>query len=158
MPDISFNEAKRKLSLIVMTKILVFGTFDGLHEGHLNFFKQAKKYGNRLMAVIARDLTVKKVKKRYCYKSERKRLNDVMATGLISKAFLGHLDDPYRRISEIKPDIICLGYDQKIFTDKLKKEIKKRNLKIKVYRMKAHKPKTFHSSILKHVRHLQNTK
>jgi len=28
-----------------MKKILVFGTFDGLHSGHLNFLEQAKKYG-----------------------------------------------------------------------------------------------------------------
>jgi len=27
-----------------MKKVLVFGTFDGLHPGHINFFEQAKSW------------------------------------------------------------------------------------------------------------------
>ena len=41
---------------------MVFGTFDGLHKGHLNFFKQAKKLAQKsfLIVSIARDLNVLK--------------------------------------------------------------------------------------------------
>lgn len=30
-------------------KALAFGTFDGLHEGHEDFFRQAKKFGDNLI-------------------------------------------------------------------------------------------------------------
>ncbi|MBI2582387.1 adenylyltransferase/cytidyltransferase family protein, partial [Candidatus Woesearchaeota archaeon] len=31
-----------------MKKVMCFGTFDLLHLGHLNYFQQAKKYGDYL--------------------------------------------------------------------------------------------------------------
>ena len=45
-----------------MTKVMVFGTFDYLHEGHKDFFRQAKQYGDELVVVVARDETVKQIK------------------------------------------------------------------------------------------------
>lgn len=43
-----------------MKKVLIFGSFDSLHKGHLNLFKQARKHGDKLIAVVARDETIKK--------------------------------------------------------------------------------------------------
>ena len=45
------------------TKIMIFGTFDGLHKGHLNFFKQAKNFiqNSFLIVSIARDKNVYKI-------------------------------------------------------------------------------------------------
>ena len=40
-------------------KVICFGTFDILHLGHVNFFKQAKSLGDELVVVIARDVNVK---------------------------------------------------------------------------------------------------
>ena len=42
------NEQKK------ITKVMCFGAFDGLHKGHLSYFKQARKYGDYVIAVIAR--------------------------------------------------------------------------------------------------------
>ena len=39
-------------------KVMVFGTFDGLHPGHLSYFKQARKYGDYLIAIVALDENV----------------------------------------------------------------------------------------------------
>jgi len=41
-----------------------------------------------------------------------------------------------------------LGYDQKVFTENLSKELEKIGLKIKIYRMKPYKPERFHSVII----------
>ncbi|HLC71304.1 MAG TPA: adenylyltransferase/cytidyltransferase family protein, partial [Candidatus Nanoarchaeia archaeon] len=38
-----------------MKTVMCFGTFDILHPGHLHYLQQAKKYGDYLMVVIARD-------------------------------------------------------------------------------------------------------
>ena len=43
---------------------MVFGAFDCLHPGHLDFFKQAKKYGDYLIVSVGTDKNVKKIQKR----------------------------------------------------------------------------------------------
>jgi len=45
-----------------MVKVMASGTFDLLHMGHIYYLKEAKKYGNKLSVVIARDTTVRKLK------------------------------------------------------------------------------------------------
>lgn len=35
-----------------MIKVLVFGTFDGLHERHIDFFRQAKACGDHLTVIV----------------------------------------------------------------------------------------------------------
>lgn len=131
-----------------MTKVMVFGTFDGIHPGHLNFFKQAKKYGDFLIVVVARDKTIKRIKKHLPSLKERERLKIIENCQLVNKAFLGRLQNPYWIIKKIKPNVICLGYDQIAFTEDLGQELKKMGLKTKVYRLKPYKPERYHSIIL----------
>ena len=54
-------------------KIMAFGTFDILHAGHLNFFKQARKLSKYpfLIVSVARDVNVKKIKN-CCRKIKKK--------------------------------------------------------------------------------------
>lgn len=132
-----------------MKKVMVFGTFDVLHKGHLNFFKQAKKYGDYLIVAVARDDIVKKVKGKKPKHNEKQRLNKIQKLDIVDKAVLGMKKDKYKNIEKYKPDIICLGYDQTAFTDKLKQELKKRKLKTKIIRLKPYKPHKYKSSKLK---------
>ena len=132
-----------------MKKVLVAGVFDGLHTGHLNFFKQAKKYGDYLVVVVAKDRTVKTIKGRFPLKSEKERLKDVQQQcEIVDEVRLGYFNDPYKIIAEVKPDIICFGYDQEIFIRELPQALKKIRLKVKTYRLKPYKPEKYHSSIL----------
>lgn len=101
------------------TVVMVFGTFDGLHPGHLNLFEQARKHGTRLIAVIGRDATVMKAKGRAPVQNENQRLEAVKRTGLVDEVRLGHESDYYKVIRDVQPDVICLGYDQTHFTNKL---------------------------------------
>jgi FAD synthetase len=130
-------------------KVMVFGTFDGLHEGHLNFFEQARERGDFLIAVAGRDVNIKKIKGHFPKNRERDRFSDLQRCKLVDKPVLGYEEDVYMIIETLKPDVICLGYDQVSFSKKLKAELKKRDLKIEIFRMKAYKPKEMHSSILK---------
>ncbi|MFA5021982.1 MAG: adenylyltransferase/cytidyltransferase family protein [Patescibacteria group bacterium] len=125
-----------------MKKVMVFGTFDGLHAGHLNLFKQAKKFGDQIIVVIARDKNVKKIKGRLPKFNELKRLGGIKKINIADTVVLGQIRDPYQVIKKYQPDIICLGYDQVNFTADLKKLFPK----IKIIRLKSYQPNIYKSS------------
>lgn len=139
-----------------MKKVLCFGTFDILHPGHIYFLKECKKLGDFLVVVVARDLTVKKVKGRWPKNDEKSRKQSLvkLETGKIKKTkianqvILGKKDDPYKIIEKIRPDIICLGYDQKTFTEDLKLKLARRGIDCEVSRIGAFKPEKYKSSKL----------
>jgi len=131
-------------------KVMAFGTFDILHKGHENFLKQAKKYGNYLIIVIARDKTVLKVKGKLPKNNEKKRLSIMKENNLADKVVLGNLNDKYKIIKKYQPETICLGYDQQIFTESLKEKLKEYNLlNTKIVRLKAYCPEKYKSSMFR---------
>ncbi len=133
---------------VTYNKAMVFGTFDILHPGHLNFFKQVKKCGDYLIAVVARDRTVLEVKGKLPRNNEKIRLNNVKKIKLVDQAVLGNIKNKYAKIKKLKPAVICLGYDQKIFTEGLKNKIKDFGLKTKIIILKPYKPEIYKSSKL----------
>lgn len=130
-------------------KVLVFGTFDRLHPGHRALFSQAKKLGDQLYVVVARDETVLTTKKHLPEQNEQQRLEHVRNAPDVFSARLGQEGDKYAVIEEIQPDIIALGYDQTFFTDRLTSELSKRGLHPRVVRLKAHQPERYKSSLLR---------
>ncbi len=135
-----------------MEKVMVFGTFDILHDGHLNFFKQAGKYGT-LIIVVARDKNVERLKGRLPKNNERKRKRSIESLRL-GKVVLGDLKDPYKIIRQEKPDVICLGYDQQHFTKHLKTELVKAVLATKIKRLRPYNPQIYKSSKLDNAKRL----
>lgn len=130
-------------------KVMVFGTFDVFHAGHEAFLRQAKKFGDYLIVVVARDNTVKKVKGNYPKNKEKERLNNVKKCSFVDKAVLGQEDDKYKVIRKLRPDIIALGYDQFVFTYKLNKMIIDESMNTKIIRLKPYKPEIYKSTIIK---------
>jgi cytidyltransferase-like protein len=124
-----------------MKKIIVFGSFDPLHEGHRNFFKQAKKFGDFLTAVVARDENIEKLKDHQPRFNEKTRLTVIKKLPEVDKAILGDPAGEYKIIEKEKPDIIGIGYDQKI-PPGLKNSLKK----YKIVRLKPYKPEIYKSS------------
>ncbi len=132
----------------------MFGTFDILHPGHAALFKQARKKNSIITVILARDRTVKQLKKHLPMFSERVRKRNLEKTGWVENVLLGSLKDKYQALKKIKPDIIYLGYDQKYFVSELSKKLKLLNLKTQILRLKPFKPYTYKSSIIKrYVRH-----
>jgi len=133
-----------------MKKVMVFGTFDTIHPGHLHLFRQAKRYGDYLVVVVARDETVKKVKRKFPKNNEKKRLENLKTLNIVDKAVLGSLSDPYLAIDEYMPKYICIGYDQESFiTKNLERELEKRYIKAKIIRLRAFVPDVYKSSKLR---------
>jgi len=132
-----------------MKKVMVFGTFDGVHPGHENFFQQAKEHGDYLIAVVARDKTVDKVKGHQPDYPETERRNMVASDPNVDLAVLGKYRDKFEIISEHQPDVICLGYDQSSFVDNIESEVRRLGLNCQIIRLKAFKPEIYKSSLLK---------
>ncbi len=131
-----------------MKKVLVFGAFDILHKGHEHFLNEARKRGDFLIVNVGRDRTIERLKGKNPENSEEKRLANIEKLKIADKVILGDLEDPYKCLDE-KPDIICLGYDQKFFTENLEKELKNRKLKTRVERLTPFHPEKYKTSLLK---------
>ncbi len=117
-----------------MVRVMASGVFDLLHPGHLYYLKEAKKLGDELVVVVATDNTVRK-RKHEPITPQDMRLEMVEALKPVDKAVLGHEDDMFRTVEELKPDIIALGYDQDFDDDRLREELKKRGMDIEVVRI-----------------------
>lgn len=129
--------------------VMVFGVFDGLHPGHEAFLKQARKVG-RLIAVVARDSSVKRLKGHLPGRREAVRARTLDKAGIAYRVVLGdRKEGEYKVLRRHKPDVIVLGYDQKALAKDILKRIKKGNLpRIKIVIAKPFKPRRFHSSLL----------
>jgi FAD synthetase len=132
-----------------MKKVMCFGTFDLTHEGHKYFLAEAKKLGDYLVAVVARDSTVQSIKSRLTLYDERTRLSHVRHFGIANMVILGGHADKLRVIARVRPDIICLGYDQKAFTENLDKNLRKRGIKAEIVRIPSYKPEEHKSSVIR---------
>jgi FAD synthetase len=111
-------------------KVVVAGTFDILHPGHLYLFEAAAALGD-LYVIIARDETIVNTKKRIF--TERERLHIIESLKPVKEALLGDKKDFFSPIETIDPDIIFLGPDQD--ETWVRSEIEKRNLSITVKRL-----------------------
>ncbi len=67
------------------------------------------------------------------------------------EVLLGHTDNYYYHVEKLKPDFICLGYDQKGASDGLYSFIKKNNLNTKIIRLNSFYPEKFKSSKIKNL-------
>lgn len=141
----------RKQTRLRRARIMVFGTFDGVHPGHLNFFKQAKKLSRNsfLIVSVARDKNVLKIKGKKPRLGEKDRVKIFKKINLVDKAVLGGAGNHLPHILREKPSIIALGYDQEAYTSNLERELKKNGLKVKIVRLKPFKPKIFKNSLIK---------
>ncbi len=127
-----------------MVRVVATGTFDIIHPGHIRYLEEAKKLGDELIVIVAREKNVKHKPKPII--PDEQRVKVVSALKPVDKAILGDENDIFKPIMELKPDIIALGYDQHFDEKKLEDELRKRGLKTKVVRIKVKENCEFCSS------------
>jgi len=105
-----------------MKRVLVYGTFDILHYGHIRFLKQAKAMGDYLIVGLSTDAFNKiKHKKAYFTYEQRKKLLE--ATRYVDLIIPENTWE--QKVSDIKKyeaDILCMGEDWKGKFDNLREE------------------------------------
>lgn len=133
-----------------MKVVMVFGAFDGLHPGHLDFFRQAKEHGDSLVVSVGRDRNVEKIKHKKTLFSEAERLDIVGELKIVDNAVLGAEEDFFEHIKQHAPDVICLGYDQWASDVMVRKELDRVGLtKTDVVRLKPFDPLRAKSTVMK---------
>ena len=130
--------------------VLATGVFDLLHLGHLRFLEESKQQGgpkSKLVVVVARDKTVRRRKGRGPIYPEDQRRELVGALRVVDRAILGHEEfDLLGILREVKPDIVCVGYDQKEIGEAVSDLVNQQSLPIRVIRIPRFGPIGFNSS------------
>jgi len=133
-----------------MKHVVIFGTFDIFHPGHISFLKQAKKLGDYLVVVVARDQNTLKHKGKLPRNPEIIRATTIRKAKIADKVILGSKTNNYfQTLRTYKIDLIALGYDQRPTIPQLKKALKKHRLaKVEIKRLKSYNPNKYKSSKL----------
>jgi cytidyltransferase-like protein len=132
-----------------MKKVLAFGTFDGIHEGHRWFLKRAKALGSHLTIIVAPDAAVKALKGRRARFPLPARMRFLKKEGLADKVAPGdRKQGSWDVLKKHHPHVIALGYDQRALRKALSAEIKSLRPRPRLASMGTHHPTRYHSRIL----------
>lgn len=101
------TEKGRKSIRVVLTG----GVFDIVHPGHVSMLREARRHGDVLVVVLARDSLITR-RKRRPVSNEQDRLFVVSSLEPVDAAILGSSNDFSETIERVGPDVVSLGYDQ----------------------------------------------
>lgn len=133
----------------VKKKVMVFGVFDVIHDGHRYFLSNAKKLGDELIIAIAQDKSVEKLKGRLPKNTLLQRINNISNEMIADKILPGDLKiGNWNILMSCKPDIVALGYDQNKLGDALLKHLRLKKLEIEVRYVGPYLDGSLHSSKL----------
>ncbi|EQB65460.1 MAG: hypothetical protein AMDU3_IPLC00002G0097 [Thermoplasmatales archaeon I-plasma] len=125
-----------------MIRVLATGVFDILHPGHVHFLTEAKKLGDELVVVVARDSVAQRMK-RLPFIPENIRVTMVGALKPVDRAILGVEGNIYDILTVVRPNIVALGYDQEFDANEIVEEGKKRGIELKVARISKYSDSEF---------------
>ena len=129
--------------------VLAGGVFDIIHPGHIHTLNAAKALGGVLVVAIATDKTAEKMKKRSPLHNQELRRELVSSLSMVDKAIVGHEDDIFQTVKEVKPNIIVLGYDQVHQEKFISDGCKRINLDVEIVRLESPVPHLSSSEIEK---------
>jgi FAD synthetase len=118
----------------MVVRVMATGVFDLLHPGHLYFLTEARKLGDELVVVVARDQTARRLKHE-TYVPEHVRREMVEALKPVDRAVLGSTTDIYETVVAERPQVIALGYDQVWNEKEVERECSRRGVPVRVVRI-----------------------
>ena len=131
-----------------MPRVLVFGSFDGLHPGHVFFLKKAGELGDVIVS-LPTDETVRLFKgkaPKFTYEARKRALE---TSGLVSEV---HQSDrnpgTYTILATTRPDFVFFGYDQSALKADFTTYLKAHTLNFEVRTGSPYEPDRYKSSKL----------
>jgi FAD synthetase len=131
-----------------MIRVLAFGAFDPLHEGHKDFLRQAKELGDHLTVVVAHDSAIRANKQREPHHTEEERIAVVQALPGVDRAIVGRKTaDRYHVLGEIDFDVLAMGYNQKPSDEEVQAALREKGkYDVKLVRLKPYQPENYPST------------
>ena len=133
-------------------RVLAAGKFDILHLGHLAYLEQAKELAGEdgeLVVVVALDKTIIRERGAPPVFPQEQRRKIVESLKFVDRAVIGlDTNDHTLIVSEIRPDIIALGYDQNTDISSLESYFAKKGLNTKIVRLEKRTAEGLCSSTL----------
>jgi FAD synthetase len=140
------TKANEEVLAIHRPKVLVFGTFDGIHKGHLHFLNEAAKLGD-LYVSVASDVATGLIKGHLPLHSEKEREQAVEALNIAHQVVIGETKiESWKILKILHPNIIALGYDQEALHESLLPLAEEYKFEIKI--IDSFEPQTYHSKFL----------
>lgn len=122
---------------------MVYGVFDGFHEGHRHLLHEAQKRCDSLVVVVAHPTIVSALKQHLPHYSLEERLSKIKENFSQATVVTGDTEiGTWSALKQYRPDIVFLGYDQ----IRLGQELEK--IRIPHAFITAHHPEKFKSSLL----------
>lgn len=110
-----------------MRRVIAFGAFDPLREGHRYFLQQAKELGDHLTVVVAHESAIRAYKGRESRQSEEERMAAIKEIDLVDEVLLGRKSaDKYHILGEVDFDVVAMGYNQEPTIDEVREELEKK--------------------------------
>jgi D-beta-D-heptose 7-phosphate kinase/D-beta-D-heptose 1-phosphate adenosyltransferase len=90
------------------------GCFDILHRGHIEYLKESRKLGYKLIVGLNSDESIKRLKgEQRPINNQKDRKAVLEALDCVDEVIIFNEDTPYELIKKLKPDIITKGGDYK---------------------------------------------
>lgn len=132
-----------------MKTVMVFGTFDGLHEGHRAMLKEAKTYGEYLIVAVAQNHIVQHIKGHLPRLDLAERMDHLKTEDSVDEVVIGDKDlGVWEVVKKYQPNVIGIGYDQNILKQSIEKFLNKLEYKPQIVALKSFEPNKYKSSIL----------
>ena len=129
---------------------MVFGTFDGVHDGHRHLFAEAKRHGDHLIAVVAPDEAVHDLKGHAPDMHEGDRIEHLTREAHVDQAVLGDAESgAWRVIRRHRPHVVVVGYDQNELRAELETHLGEFPWFLEVVGATPHEPEKYHSRLLR---------
>lgn len=102
------HEMKSKKQIIVAAS----GYFDPIHSGHINYLKEAKRLGDKLIVIVNNNKQAR-LKKGHYFMPVKERKTIIAAIKYVDEVFVSIDNDRSvsKSLAKIKPDIFAVGVD-----------------------------------------------
>jgi FAD synthetase len=132
-----------------MRKVMVFGVFDGVHEGHRHFLREAKALGDYLIAVLAQNHVVEHLKGRAPQLDMADRFDHLREEDGVDEVVIGDAEvSTWEVVRKHRPEVVAVGYDQTLLHEDLEKHRKEFDWPLELHVLSAYEPNIYHSSML----------
>lgn len=93
-----------------MNVIFTNGCFDIIHPGHIEYLKQSREYGDKLVVGLNSDESMKRIKRESFHKQNERKLV-LEAIRYVDEVIIFDEDTPLELIKKVKPYMITKGGD-----------------------------------------------